>query len=228
MAEVEGLLALTELDVALLERVATGATGSRMIADGVGKDAPHPKCLMWNGDFVVPADAQTPEAPAFLAVLDRVLPLAERLMAEPVYLHTASLMDNRSPRKGSWHVDTTHGGMLSCMVPLDDITAHNGGTLVRNRSGDAVALRGDRGRVYCFRGDVQHCPEGNPGRLPRRMLNVTVRAERVRALPEHSFASFPRVAKRLRAAPASPDRDGPRAVQRRSQRIARRERGVAS
>jgi ectoine hydroxylase-related dioxygenase (phytanoyl-CoA dioxygenase family) len=129
-------------------------------------------------------------------ILERIVPLGAQVLGESCLLLSVDVIDTRTRRKGNWHVDTdTPSSRVTCMVPVDDVDAGNGGTLVKMPEGrQTVALYGQRGHVYCFRGDLVHCAEGNPDGAPRRVLACSLQPERLIDLPEHSFAFHKRAA----------------------------------
>jgi ectoine hydroxylase-related dioxygenase (phytanoyl-CoA dioxygenase family) len=178
-----------------VEGVVDASVGVRVRFAGTGTDRVS-KGLLLRDKFIKQADCMLQGADEIVRIiLERIVPLGAQVLGESCLLLSVDVMDTRTRQKGNWHVDTdTPGSRVTCMVPVDDVDAGNGGTLVKLPGGQTVALYGQRGHVYCFRGDLVHCAEGNPSGALRRILSCSLRPERLIDMPEHSLAFHKRAA----------------------------------
>ena len=179
-------------EVDLLEDVADRAAGSRINM----YQKRFLKGIMLQGTMISYRDRSIPRLVEFQKIIDKICAAGSKYTNVQGSVYTVELSDQRLPQKGIWHTDASDpDSWLNLMVPLDDITPANGGTVLHN-SGDSSShthLYGARGHVYAFKGCTRHCVEGNRERLPRRLLIIVTRPRRYLDTPNVNVETYRRV-----------------------------------
>ena len=181
------LLVLSPEDVDILENVAMRARGSVMKQYGKR----FLKGIKLH-DQMISREDRDMDLTEFDRIVDKVRVAGNTLLKGFVY--TIELSDQRVSDKGIWHKDTDEpDSWLNLMVPLDDITSDNGGTVLYGNEKSHTFLYGARGHVYAFKGCVRHCVEGNRLRSPRRLLIIVIRPCPFLKVPNVNVETYRRI-----------------------------------
>lgn len=186
------LVVLNEFELSIIEDMATNAKGSFMKQYGKR----FLKGIMLRDKVIHAADETHPKFQAFQEIVNKVCEIGNRLMNEKLFVYTVELSDQRLFEKGIWHTDTSEReSWLNLMVPLDDVTPQNGGTLLYEHSSSHghTPLYGLRGHVYAFKGCVKHCVEGNRMRKPRKILIIVARPHAYLETPNMNVETYRRI-----------------------------------
>lgn len=184
------IIKLPSHEVDVLEDVTTRAKGS--IMKQYGKR--YLKGIMLHDQMIAHADRDMKGLTEFRQIVDKVCAAGNMYTSEKNFVYTVELSDQRLVEKGMWHTDTNdHDSWLNLMVPLDDITPENGGTVIHNTNGSHTYLYGNRGEVYAFKGCTRHCVEGNRSRSPRRLLIIVIRPIQFLYTPNVNVETYRRI-----------------------------------